>query len=149
MHRVIRPLLPLLKYLQAPTGRSGLAQQQPLQLLGIQVMRARAAIGLILALLSQPGCAMYQNVAIESQPEGAEIYLDGEVVGRTPARFAIDRVIDHSVFVKKEGYRPELVVLTLNPMDDGIHFLTPADVRVRLAPLRESVGGDVEVEMEE
>ncbi len=103
----------------------------------------------LLACLSPSGCAMYQNVGIDSRPPGAEIFLDGESVGHTPARLPIGRVIDHSVYLKKDGYQPRLVVLTFHPEDDGIHFLTPADVRVPLAPLPDSMDRDVDIEIEE
>jgi hypothetical protein len=88
---------------------------------------------LLLALLL-PGCAAYQNVAIESDPPGATIYLDGKAVGATPQKLRISRDSSHTVYLKKEGYRPELVVLEKHDANDGIDFLTPADVVKRLAP---------------
>lgn len=93
-------------------------------------------------------CAQYQHVGVDSTPAGAEIFLDGEKVGTTPARLRIQRDKDHSVYLKREGYRPELVVLTLNPTADGIDFLTPADVRVQMLPGLGEPGRDLEVEVE-
>ncbi len=87
---------------------------------------------ILLALLLS-GCAAYQNVAIESDPPGATIYLDGKSVGTTPQNLRISRESDHTVYLKKEGYRPELVVLKKHDANDGIDFLTPADVVKRLA----------------
>ena len=40
----------------------------------------------------------------------------------------------HTVYLKKEGYRPELVVIEKHDANDGIDFLTPADVVKRLSP---------------
>ena len=88
---------------------------------------------LLLAFLLA-ACASYQNVAIESDPPGAEIFLDGKSVGATPQSLRISREQPHTVYLKKEGFRPELVVLEKHDAIDGIDYLTPADVVKRLAP---------------
>ncbi len=107
----------------------------------------RMRIGLAcLPLLA--GCALYQNVAIETQPAGAEIYVDGKSLGLTPLSLPIDRVVDHSVLLKKDGFRPEMVVLTLYPMSDGIDYLAPADVRVQLNPLPGNSDRTLDIEIE-
>lgn len=85
---------------------------------------------------------------MESVPPGAEVYLDGELVGSTPMMTRVWRHEDHSVFLKKLGYRPELVVLRRNDPPDGLFFLTPADVRVRLSRL-ESTDGEPDAATEE
>ncbi|MCP4005314.1 MAG: PEGA domain-containing protein [bacterium] len=112
-------------------------------------MKKTATLACLLACLCLPGCAVYQNVGILSEPEGAQIFLDGEVIGVTPARLRIPRTTDHSVYLKKEGFKPKLVVLTFHSMDDGIHFLTPADVGARLSPLADTLDRDLDVEIEE
>lgn len=89
------------------------------------------------------GCAAYQNVGIESDPPGAEIYLDGKPVGQTPQTLRVPRDAAHTVYLKKEGYRPELVVLEKRAAKDGIDYLTPADVVRRL-----SVGPSSDPELE-
>jgi len=88
---------------------------------------------LLLALLL-PACASYQNVAIESDPPGAEIFLDGKSVGATPHSLRISREQPHTVYLKKEGFRPELVVLEKHDANDDIDYLTPVDVVKRLSP---------------
>ncbi len=88
----------------------------------------------LLLVLWLAGCAAYQNVGIESDPPGAEIFLDGKSVGTTPQSLRVSRDLDHTVYLKKEGYRPELVVLEKHEANDGIDFLTPADVVKHLAP---------------
>ena len=80
------------------------------------------------------GCAAYQNVAIESDPPGAEIFLDGHSVGQTPQSLRVGRDTDHTVYLKKEGFRPELIVLEKHEANDGVDYLTPADVAKRLSP---------------
>ena len=89
---------------------------------------------LLCAALLSSGCAAYQNVGIESDPPGAEIYLDGKLAGQTPLELRVPRDAAHTVYLKKEGYRPELVVLEKHDANDGIDFLTPADVTRRLSP---------------
>jgi hypothetical protein len=84
--------------------------------------------------LSLAGCASYQNVGIESTPPGAEIFLDGKSVGQTPLTLRISREAPHSVYLKKEGFRPELVVLEKHDAVDGVDYLTPADVTKHLVP---------------
>ncbi len=105
---------------------------------------------LCLALVAAT-CAPYQNVGISSTPSQAEVFVDGELVGLTPQRLAIGTFSDHKVYVKKEGYRPELVVLMLHRPTDRINFLTPPDVHITLTPTddatRES-GLDIELEEE-
>ena len=92
----------------------------------------------ILALLvfasSGLACASYQNVGVESDPPAAQIYLDGQLVGKTPAQLEIGRDKAHTIYLKREGYKPELVVLEKHEASDGIDFLTPADVVKRLSP---------------
>jgi hypothetical protein len=87
-----------------------------------------------LLALCLAGCASYQNVGIESDPPGAAIYLDGKPVGQTPQTLRISRDAAHSVYLKKEGFRPEMIVLEKHEANDGIDYLTPADVVKRLAP---------------
>ena len=86
------------------------------------------------ALALSTGCALYQRVGVESQPAGAQVFLDGELVGQTPLMLRIGREADHLVFLKLDGYVPERAILTLNREQDRVDFLTPADVVVRLQP---------------
>jgi hypothetical protein len=91
-------------------------------------------LALLVFVSSGLACAAYQNVGVESDPPGARIYLDGKLVGQTPAQLQIGRETDHTVFLKRDGYKPELVVLEKHEANDGIDFLTPADVVKRLSP---------------
>jgi hypothetical protein len=94
----------------------------------------RSARLLALAALALGACAPYQNIGIESDPPGAQIYLDGKLAGETPIQLRVPRDAPHTVYLKKEGFRPELVVLEKHDATDGVDFLTPADVSRRLAP---------------
>ncbi len=46
----------------------------------------------------------HQNISIVSEPEGAEIVIDGQEAGTTPATFRFERAKDHVVSLYKEGY---------------------------------------------
>ncbi len=108
---------------------------------------AASALGLALVAAT---CAPYQNVGIYSRPAEAEVFIDGSLIGRTPTRIPIGTLSDHKVYLKKEGYRPELVILTLREPADRIRFLTPPDIFVTLVPLDDaSIDSDLSIELEE
>jgi hypothetical protein len=83
-------------------------------------------------LLLAAGCSLYQDVRVVSNPPGAEVFVDQNRAGETPVELRLSRERDHSVYVKKDGYTPELVVVKLRSATDGRNFLTPADVFVDL-----------------
>ncbi len=118
----------------------------------IRIPRTWAALAvstLGLALVSAT-CAPYQNVGIDSRPAAAEVFVDGFRIGQTPVRIPIGTLSDHKVYLKKEGYRPELVILTLREPPDRLNFLTPPDIFVTLVPLDDrSIGSDLQIEPEE
>lgn len=101
---------------------------------GTRITRLALAAAALVA--AGPGgcaiCAPYQRVGVESVPPGAAVFADGEQVGTTPLDLTLSTETEHAVFVKKQGYRPELVVMQRNVPDDPPPFLTPADVRVQL-----------------
>jgi len=94
----------------------------------------RGGLLVALASLCAAACAHYQNVGVVSDPPGADVYLDGELVGKTPTELEVGRDAAHTVYLKRDGYRPELVLLERHEANDGIDFLTPADVTKRLSP---------------
>lgn len=87
-------------------------------------------------------------MAIESAPAGAQIYLDGILIGQTPTKVRLSRDRAHKVFLKLDGYRPELVVLQHHTPEDRIDFLTPADVSVRLVPEASGIDRDLNIKVE-
>lgn len=48
-----------------------------------------------------------QNVAIQSEPTGANITIDGYVCGITPQSFELKRNYPHTVVIEKQGYKPQ------------------------------------------
>jgi hypothetical protein len=99
-----------------------------------------ARIHCLLLLSAGVACAPYQNVGVLSVPEGAQVFVDGEMVGVTPLRVPVSTETDHSVYVKKSGYRPQFVVLRLQTPEVPPKFVIPADVRVRLVWLGDGAG---------
>jgi hypothetical protein len=58
-----------------------------------------------------------QSVTIDSQPQGANIVIDGQLVGTTPARVRLNRdlnaIFDDGKFIRleKDGYAPDGYIL--------------------------------------
>jgi PEGA domain len=89
---------------------------------------------IFVAALAVAACGHYQNIGVESDPPGAQVYLDGQPVAKTPTSLAVGRDRAHTIYLKREGYKPELVVIDRHSANDGIDYLTPADVTKRLNP---------------
>ena len=107
-------------------------------------LAANSALTLLLACVALgTGCARYQLVGVYG-PEGATVFVDGDEVGRVPQQVRVDRDQPHSIFVKKPSFKPQLVVLELNRAQDGVDYLTPADVSVRLRRRLEEPGEQAE-----
>ena len=101
-----------------------------------------------LAALLVAGCALifpFQRVPIEVNPADAEVFVDGKAVGARDRSPNLRADKDHSVFLKRDGYRSELVILRPD-RSDGRPRLEPMAVRVDLRPL--VPGRDLEVEVE-
>ena len=68
------------------------------------------------AVLVALGCATILNdtsppVSIGSQPSGADVYVDGNLVGRTPAVIELSTKSHHTVVFRKEGYADRTYLL--------------------------------------
>ena len=109
---------------------------------GIRV-RWRAMALLVFAAIAV-GCAPMQVVPLDLGPPPVELYVDGERAETVPAEVELRADRPHKLFVKREGYVPELVVLETSERD-GRDALSPDVVRVRLQP----VIGDHEVSIED
>ncbi len=73
--------------------------------------------GLALAmLLVAGGCATvvkgsHQTVPMASEPPGADVLVDGSLVGQTPLKVEMKRKHDHLVTIQKTGYRPKSIAV--------------------------------------
>ena len=97
-------------------------------------------------------CGKYQDVSVNTDPEGAEVYVDRHKKGVTPIELEIPRKKNATIKLKKEGYRDEFVLIKqrINPLcylsyllgpiiliDYGtgaIWSMTPTDVEITLEP---------------
>lgn len=76
-------------------------------------MRKFKAIIIILCIFSLTGCATFihgdsQYVEIDSVPQGATLYIDGNYF-TTPAQVLLKRghhIHEYQILVQKEGYKP-------------------------------------------
>ena len=98
-------------------------------------MRIRSAVWLCLGCsLSALACAPFQTVPVDIGPAGSSVYLNGEVLDeeQREVKLRSDRV--HTVLVKRDGHRGELVVLR-SIEREGDPVLEPPAIRVRLKPV--------------
>ena len=77
----------------------------------ITVLAAAAALALV-----GSGCASIvhgsgQVVSISSDPSGADVWVDGEKIGKTPVSPNLKRKRSHLVVLRKDGYREEQRVI--------------------------------------
>ena len=68
------------------------------------------------AALAVLGCATIFNdtsppVSIGSEPAGADVYVDGNLLGRTPAVIELSTKSSHTVVFRKEGYADRTYLL--------------------------------------
>ena len=77
--------------------------------------RTLVALALIPILLFSTSCAVLtrgsrQGIPFDSNPPGAEIYLDGELVGVTPTTVKLSRGRSHALLVRLGNQEREIVV---------------------------------------
>lgn len=89
-----------------------------------------------------------QRVPLTLGPEPVEVYVDGERVAEpVPDGLELKSDRGHVVFVKKEGYRAEQVILRSVEQQDGPPRLEPQAVVVELRPAA-GRGRRLEVELD-
>jgi hypothetical protein len=71
---------------------------------------------LLTSALFLGGCATLihgssQSIRVESEPEGAQVEVDGRPVGRTPTTVDLSRDQDHRVRLHHSGYEAHTVTL--------------------------------------
>jgi len=81
---------------------------------------------LILAMFLS-GCATIisgdtETVTFNSSPEGADVYIDGSIVGKTPLSIVLEKNKKDVVMLKKEGYQS--VTRDLTKSYDSITMLS-------------------------
>ncbi|MEE3330228.1 MAG: hypothetical protein VX246_05110 [Myxococcota bacterium] len=112
----------------------------------VRPIRRLALLASAVLLAAQPGCAPKQRIPLDVGPGPVLVFIDGELVLETPEEVELRADRDHKVFVKREGYTPQMVVLETSELD-GRDRLQPARVDVRLE--RRLGQREVEVDAEE
>lgn len=116
--------------------------------------RCTVALPLTALVLALGACTVFQrhqNIHVATAPAGADVYLDGKLVGQTPMQLSLSTTKHRAVYLKKADYRPELVVLELRSEPDRIDFYQPPDIAVDLVPLprRSTQQRELEIEIAE
>lgn len=71
-----------------------------------------------------------QSIPVSSVPMGADLYVDGKLVGQTPSSVELERNRDHILTLKKEEFKQKDVIIkrkyqqqqtTMNAVSEGIH----------------------------
>ncbi len=84
-------------------------------------------IGKVLCLALLPlgiGCAQ-RTLDIDSEPEGALVFLNGEEVGRTPMRYYFEWYSNYDVVLRKEGYQ---TLQTTKEIKAPLYAIPPFDL---------------------
>jgi len=81
--------------------------------------RLFVVIALAALALFAGGCASIvkgttQAIPVSSDPMGAQVKLDGNLVGQTPVKVEVKRKSDHLLTIEKPGYQVESVAITRN-----------------------------------
>jgi len=107
---------------------------------------ARAGAVLAASVFLALGCAPLQVVPLEVEPAPGSLHVDGQEVVPVPRTLELRADRDHKLYFKRDGYRPELIVLRSLEDESGPH-LVPARVQARLRPLAGG-GRDLTIETE-
>lgn len=116
----------------------------------------------ILGCGSLTGCATIvkgttQNIPISTDPPGAEVTADGQLMGQSPIDITLARKRDHLVTISKEGYTQKSIAITKstggavwgNILAGGLigwgidatsgaqYNLSPESISVQLEPIQE------------
>lgn len=102
---------------------------------------------LVLSLLGLSGCAPKQPIPLDLAPAPLVVYLDGERLDEIPEELILRANRDHTVFVKRDGYRPQLVILTTGEVE-GEAVLTPDSISLELKRITDTAKA-LTVELEE
>lgn len=90
----------------------------------------RKLISVIIVVAFVSGCA--SSTIIKTAPDDAKVYIDGNLVGTSPASYSDTAVsgTTKAVMLKKEGYKDKTVLIRkeepqVGPIIGGMFFLFP------------------------
>ena len=84
-------------------------------------------LALPFAAIALSGCAVVDNlqteeVMINSKPEGAAVYIGGELKGKTPYTARLAKDISHNVLIRKPGYQEVAYTIGSQQVNPFIKF---------------------------
>ena len=88
-------------------------------------MRMRPMMILGLMVLFAGGCArtvLKQDIPVTTNPMGAMIYTNGQLMGATPGTVSLERNRNHILTLIKENYRQEDVIITKQYQKDRVYL---------------------------
>jgi len=69
---------------------------------------------LTLALFALAGCVV-RTLTIRSEPQGADVWLDGQYLGKTPVKLRYNHYGSRLLLLRKEGYHARVCLLKIAP----------------------------------
>jgi len=76
------------------------------RLIGPKTCSCAFAISLVLASLASGGCS--STTTINSEPSGAKVYVEGELIGTAPVQYSDKAIVgtERDVRLELDGYQP-------------------------------------------
>lgn len=107
-----------------------------------------AAAGGCVLIVALAGCAPTQMIGLSVSPEPAVLFVDGKRLDELPESVELTANKDHTLFLQREGYRSQLIIVRTAEREDGEDFLSPERVEVSLKREATSAPG-ITVEIDE
>ena len=107
-----------------------------------------AAVGVCVLSVALAGCAPTQMIGLSVSPEPAVLFVDGKRLDELPESVELTANKDHTLFLQREGYRSQLIIVRTAEREDGEDFLSPERVEVSLKREATSAPG-ITVEIDE
>ena len=87
-----------------------------------------------------------ESVQFQSNPEGAQVVINGELKGTTPCEVVLSTATNYNVVMKKDGFKDEAFIISTSSSNPFVKFgpldalgyykeLTPNPVKAELAPV--------------
>lgn len=124
-----------LKLLDGRTGRVLTTSQENCDLCGVgEVSELFVARASVIKDKIESTDAFGSTLEVNSDPPGAEIFVDGELMGQTPASLQLSSG-QHNVELRKKGHSPSRKAVSIvNGVKESLDFSLP---KILLAPKRE------------
>jgi hypothetical protein len=107
-----------------------------------------AAVGVCVLSVALAGCAPTQMIGLSVSPEPAVLFVDGKRLDELPESVELTANKDHTLFLQREGYRSQLIIVRTAEREGGEDFLSPERVEVLLKREARSAPG-ITVEIDE